>query len=667
MPRATIMKIPAFERVPAWQRPGAILFACLVLGAWLGLTRGLDNWWDVLNYHIYSPWSLLSGRMDRDLFVAGIQGYFYPLADIPYFLLAYRWLDDAPRVVAALAGLPYGVLVYVTLEMVRRVAGLLFPASGPARLVFVAGTVFLAVTGTSAWSQLGSTSNEITISVLVLIAVLAIMRETLKENSLRRPLACAALCGALAGMAAGLKLTAAIYAPGLGLALLFCLRGRREFFLAGLVYCGTWLLAFGLLYGPWAWYLYSRTGNPVFPMFNNIFDSGYIAPRDGRDVRFLPTTVAEWIFYPFYWLDDGRVTVFPLAFRDARIAFGWTLTVAYLVWGCVTRLRGRFAPLDRLLLQTSLFVMVSYVIWLYLFSMLRYGIAIEVLACVIGCAVVAYGLTGAFRTYGEWVAPVMVVALAGGLFWYAVIPDLGHVPARGKAFDARVPPLEKDALVVLANQPMGLVATMIAKTNPTARFVGVPPCFAHDGSCHESTSAYGLGRDMRRALASGGTPYVAYYANEMPSFPQLSAFGLGVDLEHCTLMTTNRTPDVILCRGKRQTSATAAPAQRYHLVATTMKAPGVDLDLTASLSDNACASDSHAAVLTLGWRLPNPSDQVQILLHSAPSPEEKLFAGGNGSGTATTGKWARASQEYRLRMGGRLLARVRLSYAPCQP
>jgi hypothetical protein len=172
---------------------------------------------------------------------------------------------------------------------------------------------------------------------------------------------------------------------------------------------------------------------------------------------------------------------------------------------------------------------------------------------------------------------------------------------------------------------------------------------------------------MRRALASGGTPYVAYYANEMPSFPQLSAFGLGVDLDHCARMTTNRTPDVILCRARRQAPASAAPAQAYRLVATTTKDPGAGLDLTASLSDNPCASDAHAAVLTLAWRLPNPSDSVQILLYSAPSPEEKLFAGGNGSGTATTGKWARASQEYRLRVDGRLLARVRLSYAPCQP
>jgi len=79
--------------------------------------RGQNSNWDLRNYHLYLPFALLEGRLGTDLMPAGPQSNFNPLLDLPYYPLAVSWLPDWPRLVAFLAGLPYGLFVCLVLEI----------------------------------------------------------------------------------------------------------------------------------------------------------------------------------------------------------------------------------------------------------------------------------------------------------------------------------------------------------------------------------------------------------------------------------------------------------------------------------------------------------------------------------------------------------------------
>lgn len=53
------------------------------------------------------------------MYAAGIQTYFNPLLDIPYYHAAFIHLVDRPRVVAFLMGLPFGLLAFATASIAR--------------------------------------------------------------------------------------------------------------------------------------------------------------------------------------------------------------------------------------------------------------------------------------------------------------------------------------------------------------------------------------------------------------------------------------------------------------------------------------------------------------------------------------------------------------------
>src|ERR1700682_469686 len=81
--------------------------SCLV-----SLYLGQDINYDLKDYHFYNAWALWTGRWSQDLFAAGPATYFSPFLDVPYYLVAMELFPSHGAYVVALAGLPYGVLLY---------------------------------------------------------------------------------------------------------------------------------------------------------------------------------------------------------------------------------------------------------------------------------------------------------------------------------------------------------------------------------------------------------------------------------------------------------------------------------------------------------------------------------------------------------------------------
>ena len=95
----------------------AFFILCLLFGGVFSIHLGQDTNWDLLNYHLHNVWALLHNKTAANIFAADIQTYYSPLADLPYYLLAIHFFPDAPRLVAFIMGLPFGLLVFIVFSI----------------------------------------------------------------------------------------------------------------------------------------------------------------------------------------------------------------------------------------------------------------------------------------------------------------------------------------------------------------------------------------------------------------------------------------------------------------------------------------------------------------------------------------------------------------------
>lgn len=349
-----------------------MLLTSALAGGLLALSFGFSAEWDLLNYHFYNPHALLTGRDAIDVAPAQMQSYLNPTLYIPLYLI----FETFPiQVLVFVTGAIQGgqmVLVYLIAQQVigrERIA--------PVGLLIVAG---LGCLGPIFLNQLGSTPADTILSSLVLAGLLLILK-SVDVSGGKECFRIGLMAGALLGAAVALKLTFAIYAVPLGLVLL--VSGKPENRLRLVISYGVGTSAgFLLMGGYWFLNLWQVYGNPFFPYFNNVFESNWIGAGNFRDLRFMPRSLWESLFYPYIWYEDPR-RVWEVDFKGLRIL------VLYPVMFLLPLLRwrwlGKTSPSLRLLL---VFLAVSYFFWIRLFSIYRYLVIIEILAPLTLLAVV---------------------------------------------------------------------------------------------------------------------------------------------------------------------------------------------------------------------------------------------------------------------------------------
>lgn len=347
----------------------------VVLAATLSVGLGQDVNWDLFNYHFYNPHALLNARLDQDVLPAGIQSFFNPVLDIPFYLAIHRW-DLPPVLVGAALGGVHGL----NLWLVHSIVVLLLPGDRP-RLAFVAGLVaaVTSATGAAYYGEIASTMHDNTVSTLVLAAAALLLGQIQPAgNPSYRVLAVA---GVLAGLAAGAKLVTSVFVIGqaaLCLSVRGSLRSRLGRTAVFVVSAGSGAMAAG---GLWAWLLWTHFGSPLFPFYNRLFRSPFAPLENFADERFLPRNAMQALFYPFYFATEQNLAA-ELLFRDARIAAGFVtivavvLTVGRRVWRSPA---AADVPVHRFG-ALSIFYAVAYLAWLPVFSIYRYLVPVEVLS-----------------------------------------------------------------------------------------------------------------------------------------------------------------------------------------------------------------------------------------------------------------------------------------------
>lgn len=267
----------------------------------------------------------------------------------------------------------------------------------------------------------------------------------------------------------GLKLTFAPYALGLMAMLAISVApGRRVRRL--LWFAVGAMVGAGLCDGLWWWSLWQRFDNPVFPYFNDLFRSSWGEPGRMADVRFMPRSAVQALFYPLFWAFTRQTLVTELPMRDPRIALGWIAVLAFAVQAVWQR---RYAP--RGVAMLSAFWVVTYVAWETCFSIARYLATMELFSGILIMTALWPLLA---RLAGEW-QRACSTALALVLIAVTVYPDWGRASPGDQAVAVELPSLPADSLVVLLDSsPMAYVA---AFAMPGTRFVGTNNNLVHPG------------------------------------------------------------------------------------------------------------------------------------------------------------------------------------------
>lgn len=460
-----------------------VLFFSMVFGGVMAVRMGQDANWDLLNYHYYNPYAFFNNRLTHDLAPAHIQTYLNPFLDIPPYLLA-KYLP------AIWVGGILGAIQGINIWLLYLIGCVLFkPIKGFWKHFICIVLAFVGFWGPASISELGGMFGDNIVSLFVLGALLLFIQyftENISNDTPNKWFSKKLLWGGLLiGIAFGLKITLIIYLIPLVLAfivLAFIRKIPMRYVIFTFLFIGIGTI---LTLGYWSYVLYTNFDNPLFPYYNGIFHSPYYVDANVTDKRFLPRTLMHTLFYPFYFIKSQNL-VSELMFRDIRLAFAYASIVVLVGWEGIRLVYSYLGDFsinikrklveNKSFLYLTIFVIVSYIIWLKLFSIYRYAIVLEYLAPILIIGILAYILP-----FKRIVVPFTLCFCTVAL-WYMQPLNWGRVPYGDNFISVEVPYTnELDNAIVLMTG-MSPNAYIIPKFPNSTQFLRIESLLSTPGS-----------------------------------------------------------------------------------------------------------------------------------------------------------------------------------------
>lgn len=503
----------------------------------LALALGQDASWDLRNYHFYNPFAFLTHRMGHDIAMAQVATYYNPLLHLPFYAAV---MHLPPKMVGFLLGLLPGLNIFLLYALARQTIGSALPARGQ---WWCLAAALMGLLGAGNLSEVGTSFADNVVSLLVLAALwlLVWLRALLAAPGLPG-LGVAATAGLLAGAAFGIKQPYAIYAVGVCAAFFaLALPWRRRFVLAFVFGLGV-LAGAALTGGFWMAELWHRYQNPLFPYFNQVFQSPWGAEAPYRDERFVPQGLAMQLLFPIWFvLDPMRVAEVP--FRDLRFAVLYLALIVWLAYWLAARVRKPAAVPAMGLASASpspmlgfmvLFMVVTFFVWMKLFAIYRYLMVGEMLAPLVLAMVLGAVVNAPRRRAG-------LVLGCFALILVSVQPATWGRTAWGDSYlGVQAPAIETPADTVVLAAGVEPVAYMIPFFPPEVRFLRIQSYFTGPSAQPNATDR------LMHEIVSGhrGALFILYRAHEQAiADDALKAYGLIQGKENCRAFLPAIEPD----------------------------------------------------------------------------------------------------------------------------
>lgn len=535
--RITVASCPA---VPNRRR---VYLACIALALACNYVLGKDMAWDTLNYHLYLGFSALNDRFKQDYFAAGILAYLNPYAYAPFYAMVRA---DLPALVIGSAfAVAHSIILWLVFEL-----GVAVCPSKIGNTRFLAGicSVALAFMNPVLMQEIGSCFADITTAELALGGWLLLAGAVRVPRNSR-----VIYAGLILGAASALKLSNALSAVS-AFAMLAMLpldwRGKiRQGFLYGI----SLGIGFTVAAAPWAYRLAKQFGNPLFPMFNNVFRSPeFTTESTGNAYRFIPDSIGAALWRPFAMIDPVRLVHEELSAPDPRYAILVALVILWLVrWGwrrfggvSLSPQAANNKPNEstRILAALSFGLAVNWILWLYVSGNSRYALT---MACV--AAVVIAGML--FRLFEPWpkvrnyLLAIIFVVQAVQLFMGTEYRWNG-VPWGGPWFDVSVPDelkTEASLYLTLGTQTNSFLAPFLAKGSG---FINVSGSYTLGP---DGTNGVRVRELIQRFEPNLRVTFLTHHPYENPQRgPLLQSvlqwYGLRPDLNDCATITVHGLP-----------------------------------------------------------------------------------------------------------------------------
>ena len=504
-----------------------VLIVSMVVSAWIAVSLGQDVSWDVLNYHFYSGYAFLHKPILYDFGAAQVQSFFNPLLHV----LSYLVLEHLPSMVAAallgaIQGLNFFLVFQISQALFRR-------WQQPYRELLSLGNAAAGFYGVINIMELGGTFGDNMVSVLTLAGLLLVIRYLMSDRQAGYASALPLwVGGAAVGVAFALKLTVIVYVAALvvGTAVVLPVLTRRVGPL--LAFYGGLAIGFLAAYGFWGIILYQEYRNPVYPYLNNIFLSPYYDLVNAMDGRFMPRNWQETLFYPFFFTRKNHLAG-EIDFRDARLAYCYAATLLLAGWALfrlLRRSRDRLAhAVERreywCLGMLTLFFVISYAAWQYIFSVYRYLSVLELLAPTF----LALALSYFFRSR-------VLILGASLLLNLTIVLSVTPINYGRQEFDdsflkveiPQVPDLDKSLVLMVGDEGTSYI---IPRFPPETRFVRLSSNFVFPGRNAK------LDQRIRDLLAQYDIARTLLYVSNADEIevarPTIAYFGVAIEDRPC--------------------------------------------------------------------------------------------------------------------------------------
>lgn len=437
-----------------------LLFIPLLVGLY-SIYLGQDINWDLQNYHLYNPYAYLHGRIYLDVAPAGLQTYFTPSLDLVYFA-AIKTLN--PKFVGFMIGLIQGLSFVIIYKIANETLG-------KGREVHSLFLGLLGILSVGFLSEVGTCLHDSLIGVLSLISLwLSISAIGYSVNRSHKAMILISISGFVIGIACGLKLVFTIYALALLSGILIVpltLSARYKLVLFFGVFAFAGMLLTG---GYWYYKMWTEFGNPIFPLFNNIFHGDLALSEQINDARFLPRTLFEKLFYPaVFTFNPLRVS--ELRYEQISWIFGYCSLIILGITGLIQYIKPKLkhGSLSHKVIFITAFFGISYFLWLNMFGIYRYIIPLEILIPLLVFITIDYFLKIDSSRWGAigFLSLITCVNLKGS-------PDFGHSNWANEVYR-----LEKSVLTAesspgalyLIGQPLAWVAPALDLDTPLIQMV----------------------------------------------------------------------------------------------------------------------------------------------------------------------------------------------------